>query len=148
MQQNNFCLPQTGTPIFPRQLLEFLFNSARVTLFYLSFSLLSHPLSPLSLFVFTQRARLGSKSFGPCTYVTRHSAAKTVSRDVASLHAPLPRLPYPHNVFPRRSSTIPLFPEQKLLIYHSYESTAAGSQRAQAEEKGRRECGKRAGGKW
>jgi len=89
----------------------------RVTL--VSFYLSSSIESSLSLFpsLFSQRSRLGSKSFGPCTYVTRHSAAKTVSRDVA----PPLRLPFPHNVFPQRSSTIPLFPEQKLLIYHSYE---------------------------
>jgi len=116
----------------------------RVTLvsFYLSFS--TEP--SLSLFpsLFSQRSRLGSKSFGPCTYVTRHSAAKTVSRDVA----------------PPRSTPPPSFPSQCLssaLLHHPsfpraealnlpFVRARSREVSAQAEERERRM--KKEGGKW
>lgn len=121
-----------GTRIFPRQLFEFLFNSESATLFssYLSSSLSSHPFL-LFPSLFSQHARLGSKSFGPCTYVTRHSAAKTVSRDVAS---PLPAFLSLTMSFLSASPPSLFSREQKLLIYHSYEDGRGKLARASRRE--------------
>lgn len=78
------------------------------------------------------------KVFSPCMYVTRHSAAKTVSRDVASSPRPSPN---PSSPFAAQCSPLALRPSlfsqrsQKLLIYLSYERALAGSKRA-TEQRG------------
>lgn len=147
-EQNDRCLPLAGTSrIFPSQLLEFFFNSAGATF---PPSVRPHPTSSLSLsclFILAVRARAfktQSRSFSPCTHVTRHSAAKTVSlRDVAP-----PRAPNPFSLPPSarlqcspsalRCASFPSV-SQKLLIYLSYERARGKLTRARRKRRAKSE---------
>lgn len=126
-ETNNFCLFETGTRIFPANYS----NSFLIPGVTLS-------LRDLHLFpsLFRQRAEvLGSKSFSPCTYVTRHSAAKTVSRDAEPPSSPL--LSSPLLLAQCLSSVLlrpSLFSRQKLLIYLSREHGRGKLTRDRREE--------------